>query len=58
LFGEIGFAAASSSLYAQQRDIVVIPRAQGERCPQFAELGIDRSSRANPAARSGWTLGG
>ena len=33
---------------AQQRDIVVIPRARREQCPQFAELGFDRVVAGEP----------
>jgi hypothetical protein len=35
---------------AQQRDIVVIPHARGEQCPQFAELGIDRIVAGKPGS--------
>jgi hypothetical protein len=34
----------------QQRDIVVIPRARSEQCPQFAELGIDRIVADKPGS--------
>ena len=33
---------------AQQRDIVVIPRARREQCPQFAELVFDRVVAGEP----------
>jgi hypothetical protein len=33
---------------AQQRDIVVIPRARCEQCPQFAEPGFDRVVAGKP----------
>ena len=43
---------------AQQRDIVVVPRAGGEQSAQFAEFGSTVSSRANPAACSSCAMNG
>jgi hypothetical protein len=41
---------------AQQRDIVVIPRARHEQRPDFAELGFDRVVADEPGGLGRWTF--
>ena len=45
---ELGGGTRQRQELGQQRDIVVIPRARREQCPQFAELLFDRVIAVEP----------